>query len=60
MQVTADGRENTWVVHGFYRDLHVRTAAGWRIPQRYFKGVHFEGRLLPFDQVERFPKPPWL
>ncbi len=60
VQLTPEGEQNTWVVYGFYRDLHLRTPDGWRIPERYFKGVHFEGTLLPFDRVQRFPRPPWL
>ena len=58
VQVKLDGQNVRWVVYGFYRDLHVRTTEGWRIKDRYFKGMHLEGDLLQLDQVKRFPKSP--
>ena len=59
VQTAIDGSENTWVVYGFYEDLHRRTDAGWRIQKRYFRATHFEGKLLPPEEVESFPVPPW-
>jgi hypothetical protein len=59
VQAALDGSENTWVVYGFYQDLHRRTEAGWRIQKRYFRATHFDGKLLPFEEVESFPLPPW-
>jgi hypothetical protein len=59
VQVALDGSENTWVVYGFYEDLHRRTEAGWRIQKRYFRATHFDGKLLPPEKVESFPVPPW-
>ena len=58
VQVKLDGQNVTWVVYGFYRDVHVRTTEGWRIKERYFRGIHFEGALMPPDHVKRFPKSP--
>ena len=60
VQVALDGSENTWVVYGFYEDLHRRTEAGWRIQKRYFRATHFDGKLLPSEGVKSFPVPPWL
>ena len=60
MQTTHEGEENEWVIYGVYRDLHLRTRAGWRISERHFKGLRTAGRLLPFDQVRSYPAPPWL
>ena len=59
VQVALDGSENTWVVYGFYEDLHRRTEAGWRIQKRYFRATHFDGKLLPAEGVRSFPSPPW-
>ena len=59
VQVALDGSENTWVVYGFYEDLHRRTEAGWRIQKRYFRATHFDGKLLPSEGVKSFPSPPW-
>ena len=59
VQVKLDEQHVTWVVYGFYRDVHVRTTEGWRIKERYFKGIHFQGELLQPDQVKRFPKSPY-
>ena len=58
VQVPLAGGRNTWTVYGFYRDVLVRTDAGWRIERRSFKGMHTEGTLLPPDQVEHFEKAP--
>jgi hypothetical protein len=60
VQTPREGPANTWIVYGIYRDRLVRTPAGWRIAERHFKTTHTEGRLLPFDRVERFESPPWL
>ena len=60
VQTTHTGEENEWVVYGIYRDLLVRTDAGWRIRERRFKQTRTTGTLLPFDQVERYENPPWL
>ena len=59
VQLALDGSENTWVVYGFYEDLHGRTEAGWRIRKRYFRATHFDGKLLPSEEVESFPVPRW-
>ena len=59
VQAALDGSENTWVVYGFYEDLHRRTEAGWRIQKRYFRATHFDGKLLPPEEVESFSVPPW-
>lgn len=58
VQLSPEGERNLWVVHGFYRDQHVRGPAGWRIAERYFRSLHTEGRLLPRDRVRRFETAP--
>jgi hypothetical protein len=59
VQQKTGGERSTWLVYGFYRDLHVRASEGWRISERYFLSLHTEGTLLPRDQVKTFEKPPW-
>jgi len=59
VQQPKSGGRNAWTVYGFYEDDLVRTAQGWRIAARRFRGLHSEGRRLPPDQVERFEKLPW-
>ena len=60
VQTSTTGEENEWVIYGIYRDLHVRTDAGWRIQERVFRQTRTVGSLRPFDQVERYETPPWL
>ena len=60
VQTARDGSENRWVIYGTYGDLHRRTPAGWRIAERHFRQTRTEGKLLPFDRVERYDTPPWL
>lgn len=57
IQETHEGLQNTWVVYGTYRDKLRRTADGWRIVARDFRGHHSEGELLPPDRVKSFPVP---
>ena len=59
VQVGLNKPSVSWMVYGFYRDVHVRTPEGWRIKQGYFKGLHVEGELLPPDQVKLFPTFPY-
>lgn len=42
---SADGKPNTWIVYGTYRDRLSRTAGGWRIVERTFTCGHTEGEL---------------
>ena len=58
VQETLEGEQNTWVVYGAYRDQLRRTADGWRIVKRDFRGSHNEGELLAPDRVKSFPAPP--
>ena len=60
VQTARDGSENRWAIYGTYRDLHRRTPEGWRIAERHFRQTRTEGKLLPFDQVESYERPPWL
>jgi hypothetical protein len=54
---THEGEQSTWVVNGTYRDRLVRTADGWKIAERTFRGYHTEGELLPRDRFKSFPVP---
>ena len=59
VQIRLDGERNLWTVYGFYQDRLVKGDGGWRILERYFRGVHSEGQLLPAAEVEPFPNLPW-
>jgi SnoaL-like protein len=58
VQVTLEGERSTWVLHGTYRDVLVRTAAGWRIRERHLHGVYSEGALLSRKRVQLFASAP--
>jgi hypothetical protein len=61
VQVKLDGARSTWVLYGIYRDVLVRSAAGWRIRERHLHGLYSEGALLPRKLVQTFanaPTPP--
>ena len=60
VQTTHEGEENRWAIYGVYRDRLARTTEGWRIAERFFKGMRTEGSLLPFDRVRSYKAPPWL
>ena len=53
VQVKLDGARSTWVLYGTYRDVLVRSVAGWRIRERNLHGVYGEGELLPRRLVDR-------
>lgn len=53
------GEKSAWFVVGFYRDSLVRTAAGWRIRERLFQGLHTIGELPSADALARFDRPFW-
>jgi hypothetical protein len=53
VQEDAAGARNAWVVHGVYRDVLARGAAGWRIVERHFRSLHVEGALWPAERVGR-------
>ena len=59
VQQRRDGSRSVWRVFGVYRDRLARTPAGWRIAERVFRALHVDGELLPADEVEAFPAPPW-
>ena len=58
VQVKLDGARSTWVLYGTYRDLLVRTGAGWRIRERRLHGIYSEGELLPRKLVQAFTSAP--
>jgi SnoaL-like protein len=58
VQVDLEGRRSTWVLYGTYRDLLVRTPAGWRIRERHLHGVYSEGKLLSRKSVQLFASAP--
>jgi SnoaL-like domain len=58
VQVKLDGERSTWVLYGIYRDVLVRTGAGWRIRNRHLHGVYSEGELLSRKQVQGFTGAP--
>lgn len=58
VQVSLDGQRSTWVVYGIYRDVLVRTSAGWRIRNRHLHGVYSEGELLSRKHVQGFASAP--
>ncbi len=60
VQTTHEGEENRWAIYGVYRDRLTRTTEGWRIAERFYKGMWSEGSLLPFDRVRSYEAPPWL
>ena len=60
VQLLPDGSRNSWTVYGIYRVRLRRTADGWRIAERLFRGLHEEGEVLPAEAVQCFDAPPWL
>jgi hypothetical protein len=55
-----NGEKSAWFVIGFYRDRLVRTASGWRIAERAFRGLHTIGELPPAHELKRFERPFWF
>lgn len=60
VQIDANDRRSSWHVFGTYQDQLVRLAAGWRIRERTFKGLHTEGEARPAHQVRSFASAPWI
>lgn len=58
VQVRLDGQRSTWALYGIYRDVLVRTGAGWRIRNRHLHGVYSEGELLSRKRVQGFTSAP--
>lgn len=58
VQVKLDGERSTWVLYGIYRDVLVRSAAGWRIRERSLHGIHSQGELLSRKHVRLFTSAP--
>ena len=57
VQITLDGEESVIVEGGIYRDLHVRSSAGWRIRERTLNRVYVNGEYLPPERVRLFARP---
>jgi len=51
------GGRGAWLVFGVYRDTLVRTADGWCIARRNFRGQGESGELPPRKELRRFGPP---